>query len=271
MINVYYKTNSMKITILSWNVNGVRAAVRKGFTDFLLSKKPHILGIQEVKIDDTKRNIEKFDFAKYSEHWNSADRPGYAGTMTLLKEKSQIEKRFISHTTGIGKKEYDTEGRVQTLEFDTFYVVNAYFPNTRDDLSRLKFKQDFNKTFLKYIKKLDKKKPVIAMGDFNVAHTEIDLARSKPNEGNAGYTNEERADMTRFLKNEFVDTFRELNPKKIQYSWWTYRFGARSRNVGWRIDYCLVSKRIKNKIKKAFIWDQIPGSDHCPVGIEIDI
>mgnify|MGYP000218156037 CR=1 FL=1 len=235
----------------------------------LATNSAHVIDLRKSKVEPSVK--PKFDFAKYSEHWNSADRPGYAGTMTLLKEKSQIEKRFISHTTGIGKKEYDTEGRVQTLEFDTFYVVNAYFPNTRDDLSRLKFKQDFNKTFLKYIKKLDKKKPVIAMGDFNVAHTEIDLARSKPNEGNAGYTNEERADMTRFLKNEFVDTFRELNPKKIQYSWWTYRFGARSRNVGWRIDYCLVSKRIKNKIKKAFIWDQIPGSDHCPVGIEIDI
>ncbi|PLX28191.1 exodeoxyribonuclease III [Candidatus Parcubacteria bacterium] len=261
----------MKFTIVSWNINGIRAAVRKGFTDFLVNKKPHLIGLQEVKIGSSARKKETFDFAKYAENWNSADRPGYAGTMTLLKERSQLEKRFVGHTTGIGKKEFDTEGRVQTLEFDTFYIVNAYFPNTREDLSRLDFKQDFNKTFLKYIKKLDKKKPVIVMGDLNVAHTEIDLARPKPNEGNAGYTDEERSDMSTFLKNGFTDTFRTLNPKKIQYSWWTYRFGARSRNVGWRIDYVLVSNRILKKVKKAFIWDQVQGSDHCPIGIEIDL
>jgi len=261
----------MKLTIVSWNINGIRAAVRKGFIDFLENKKPHLIGLQEVKIADNTREKEKFDFAKYSEHWNSAKRPGYAGTMTLVKEKSALEKRLLAHTTGIGKKEFDEEGRVQTLEFDTFYIVNAYFPNTRDDLSRLDFKQKFNKAFLSYIKKLDKKKPVIAIGDFNVAHQPIDLARPKPNEGNAGYTDEERRDMTTFLKNGFIDTFRTLHPTKIQYSWWSYRFGARAKNVGWRIDYCLISKRIKNKIKKAFIWDQVEGSDHCPVGVEIDI
>ena len=257
--------------ILSWNINGIRAAIRKGFVDFLVKKKPDICGLQEVKIADGHKDKEMFDFKKYTEHWNSAKRPGYAGTMTLTKEKSYTEKKFIKHTTGMGKKIYDDEGRVQTLEFDKFYFVNAYFPNTKRDLSRLDFKQDFNKIFLKYIKKLDKKKPVIAVGDYNVAHCEIDIARPKDNEKNAGFTIEERNWMTKFLDNNFVDTFRELNPKKIQYSWWTYRFGARSRNVGWRIDYCLVSKRIKNKVKKAFIWNKIQGSDHCPVGIDIDI
>jgi len=260
-----------KSTIVSWNINGIRAAVRKGFVDFLNTKKPDICGLQEVKISDGHKDKKTFDFAKYTEHWNSAKRPGYAGTMTLVKENSNIKKRFIKHTIGVGHKKFDEEGRVQTLEFDKFYLVNAYFPHTRHDLSRLDFKEEFNDAFLKYIKKLDREKPIIAIGDFNVAHEEIDLARPDDNHENPGFTDIERAWMTKYLKAGFVDTYRDLNPKKIQYSWWSYRFGARERDVGWRIDYCLVSKGIKNKAKKAFIWDKIHGSDHCPVGIEIEI
>lgn len=260
-----------KIKIISWNINGIRAVIKKGFTDFLQNYKPHILGLQEVKIDDTKRNIEKFDFQKYSEYWNSSKRPGYAGTMTLVREKTELVKTFINHQTGINHKIFDHEGRIQTLEFEKFYFVNVYFPNTRNDLSRLDFKEKFNELFLKHIKKLDKKKPVIAVADYNVAHTEIDLARPQANEQNAGFTIEERKWMSTFLKKDFVDTFREIHPKKIQYSWWTYRFGARSRNVGWRIDYVLVSKRLLPHVKKAFILDNVMGSDHCPVGIELDI
>ena len=267
--------------IVSWNVNGIRAAVKKNFVDFLKTKKPDILGIQEVKIDNEKRKELKFsaqggpasgwDFKNYTEHWYSSARPGYSGTMTLTKEKSIVEKTFVEHKTGLGHKEFDYEGRVQTLEFKKFFFVNAYFPNSRDDLSRIPFKQDFNKLILKHIKKLDKKKPVILVGDFNVAHEEIDIARPKPNDGKKGFTKEERTDFSKFIKNNFTDTFRTLHPDKIQYSWWSYMGGARKRNVGWRIDYIVVSKRLMKKVKKAFIWDQVQGSDHCPVGIEIDI
>lgn len=257
--------------IISWNINGIRAAVKKGFTDFLTEKKPDILGLQEVKIGKSHREKENFDFKNYLENWYSAKRPGYSGTMTLVKEKSKAEKSFIKHTTGIGVEKFDDEGRTQTLEFEDFYFVNCYFPNTRDDLSRLDFKEEFNDAFLKYIKKLDKKKPVIAVGDYNVAHEPIDLARPKPNEGKAGYTDEERKWMSKFTKAGFVDTFRRFNPEKVQYSWWSYRAKARERNVGWRIDYVLVSERFVDKITKALIWDQVTGSDHCPIGIEIDI
>ncbi|MFA6427318.1 MAG: exodeoxyribonuclease III [Candidatus Magasanikbacteria bacterium] len=261
----------MRLSILSWNVNGIRAVGKKGFADFLIDKKPDILGIQEVKIADTMREKTQFDFGGYTEYWNSAKRPGYAGTMTLLKEKSVLAKRFIGHTTDTNHMEFNGEGRIQTLEFDAFYLVNVYFPNTRHDLSRLPFKEEFNGHFLKYIQKLDKKKPVIAIGDYNVAHEEIDIARPKDNEQNAGFTPQERKWMTKFLRAGFVDTYRELNPKKIQYTWWSFRFNVRKRNIGWRIDYVLASKRLLPKVKTAFIWDQQNGSDHCPIGIEIDI
>ena len=257
--------------ILSWNVNGIRAVGKKGFTDFLIAKKPDILGVQEVKIGDTLREKAAFDFGNYTEFWNSAKRPGYAGTMTLIKEEIDLQKRITKHWVGMKQEEFDGEGRVQTIEFDTFYLINAYFPHTRHDLSRLTFKEEFNDHFLKYIKKLDKKKPVIAIGDYNVAHEEIDIARPKDNEENAGFTPPERKWMTKFLKAGFVDTYRDLNPKKVQYTWWSFRFNARRRNIGWRIDYVLVSKRLLPKVKKAFISDQEIGSDHCPVGIEIDI
>ena len=257
--------------IISWNINGIRAVVKKGFTDFLLSKKPDILGLQEVKIGDLHREKSIFDFNNYDENWYSAKRPGYSGTMTLIKDKSEAQKKFIRHTTGLGIEKFDDEGRTQTLEFADFYFVNCYFPNTRDDLSRLDFKEEFNEAFLKYIKKLDKKKPVIAVGDYNVAHEPIDLARPEPNEGNAGYTNEERKWMSKFTSSGFIDTFRKFNPEKVQYSWWSFRAGARTRNVGWRIDYVMVSERLVSKIKKTFVWDEVKGSDHCPVGIEIDL
>lgn len=257
--------------IISWNVNGIRSVIKKGFTDFLQTKKPDILGLQEVKIGDSHREKEQFDFANYTENWNSAKKPGYSGTMTLVKEKSKVQEYFIAHTTDLGVDKFDDEGRTQTLEFKDFYFVNCYFPNTREDLSRLDFKEEFNDAFLKYIKKLDKKKPVIAVGDYNVAHEPIDLARPEPNEGKAGYTNEERKWMTKFTSAGFVDTFRKINPKKVQYSWWSFRAAARARNVGWRIDYVLVSDRFAKHVKKAFIWDEITGSDHSPVGIELDL
>lgn len=257
--------------IISWNVNGIRAVLKKGFLDFLEKESAEIICLQEVKIDANKKNQEKFNFENYQEFWNSAERPGYSGTMILVKENAQIFKEIIKHKTGINEKIFDYEGRVQTLEFKKFFLINAYFPNSRDDLSRLKLKQKFNKKMLTYLKKLEKIKPVILVGDFNVAHEEIDLSRPKQNEGTNGYTKEERRDFSNFIKNNFIDTFRFFNPNKNEYSWWSFRSGARERNVGWRLDYILCSKKIIKKIKKAYINNTIFGSDHCPVGIDMEI
>jgi len=251
-------------SLVSWNVNGIRAVVKKGFTDFLKKEKPDVLCLQEVKINDSARDKETFDFQNYTEYWNSAQKPGYAGTAILVSEK--LAQPII--TNGLGITEFDSEGRVQTAEFENFFLVNAYFPNTRHDLSRLDFKLKFDNALLYHIKKLEKK-PVILTGDLNVAHEEIDLANPKENDGNPGFHPEERKWMTKFLKAGFVDTFRFLYPKKVQYSWWSYRFGARRRNVGWRIDYFCISDKLKKQLKQAEILDKVIGSDHCPVRVVI--
>ncbi len=237
--------------------------MKKGFPDFLAEHKPDILGLQEIKVTDAAREKEQFDFKGYEELWYPAVRPGYSGTAIFSKEKP------LSYQAGIGVKEFDDEGRVQTAEFVDFYFVNCYFPNSKDDLSRIPFKEAFNEAILKHVKKLEKKKPVVICGDYNVAHEPIDLARPKENEGEKGFTKEERAGMTKFLKNGLVDTFRELYPEKIQYSWWSYYSFARDRNVGWRIDYVLITEKLKAKLTKAFILDEVLGSDHAPVGIQL--
>ena len=252
-------------TFVSWNVNGIRAAIRKGLPDFLKEKKPDILCLQEVKINDSVRAKEKFDFPRYDEFWNSAERPGYAGTAIFVKTSWLKKNPIIKTTNKTGIKKFDSEGRLQTLEFKNFFLINTYFPHSRHDLTRLEFKLQFNDTVLRYIKKLEKQKPVILAGDLNVAHTEIDLTNPKTNTKNPGFRPEERKLMTKFLDSGFIDTFRHLHPKKIQYSWWAYRFNARERNIGWRIDYFCTSKKLKNKIKKAEIWTTVHGSDHCPV------
>jgi exodeoxyribonuclease III len=252
--------------IISWNVNGMRAVMKKGFLDFLKKAEPDILLLQEIKIDDEARLKEKFDFKNYSEFWYPAEKPGYSGTSTLVKSsKLKVE----SFRNGLGNKTFDREGRVQTMELEKFYLVNAYFPNANHELSRLGFKLSFNNQILKYIKILEKKKPVVLCGDFNVAHQEIDLARPKENVGNPGFTDQERQWMTKFLNSGFIDTYRQINKNRIQYTWWGYRFNSRARNVGWRIDYFCVSKKLAKSVKKAYIMDQIMGSDHCPVGIEM--
>lgn len=251
--------------LISWNVNGIRACLRNGFIDSVKKIKPDVLGLQEIKIDNTSRLKAEIDFKDYEEIWNPASRPGYSGTATLTKMKP------LSIKSGIGIAEFDDEGRIQILEFTKFYFINTYFPNSQPTLARLEYKSGFNKALLAHIKKLEKKKPVIICGDFNVAREEIDLARPKENQGLAGFTEEERKWGRKYLDAGLVDTFRQLYPDKIQYSWWTYRFGARSRNVGWRIDYFMVSAKLSKYVKKAFILDQVMGSDHCPVGIEIDI
>lgn len=253
--------------IISWNINGIRAAVKHGFKDFLISQKPDILCLQEIKISDEKKLVTEFDFAGYREYFNGAKRPGYSGTAILIRDDLLKNNWPVSH--GFGLPKFDVEGRVQTLETDKFYLVNVYFPNSNRELSRLGYKLEFNEALLKYFKKLEKKKPLIITGDYNVAHREIDLARPYDNEGNAGFTKEERAWLTKFLKAGYLDTFRELNGQKIQYTWWTYRAAARARNIGWRIDYFCVSAKLRKHLKKAYILDKIMGSDHAPIGLEI--
>lgn len=252
--------------IISWNVNGIRAAVKKGLPSFLSGERPDVLCLQEIKISEAARAKTEFDFAGYREFWNSAARPGYSGTAILVRDGLT---GLIEVKNGLGLIKFDTEGRVQTAEFPKFYLVNVYFPNSNHELSRLGYKLEFNEALLKYVKKLEKKKPVIVTGDFNVAHEEIDLARPKDNEGSAGFTPAERQWMSRFLKAGFIDTFRALNGQKVQYSWWSFRAGARARNIGWRIDYFCVSAKLKGNIKKAYILDKINGSDHAPVGVEL--
>ena len=197
--------------------------MRKGFMDFLASSKPDVVCLQEIKINEAARIKENFDFKGYDEYWNSAERPGYSGTAILVKSQKSIKSKVVDVMNGLGIEEFDCEGRLQTLEFDKFYLLNIYFPNANGELSRLDYKEKFNEAFLKYVKKLEKKKPVIATGDFNVAHQEIDLKNPKPNVGNAGFTDEEREWMDKFLASGLVDVFREKYPEKIQYSWWSYR------------------------------------------------
>lgn len=249
--------------LISWNVNGIRAVIKKGFLDFLKKEKPDVLGLQEIKINDEARLKEGFDFGDYEEYWNSAERPGYSGTVILVRNGLSLEY--------LKKLDWDNEGRIQVLEFNKFYFINVYFPNANHELSRLNFKLDFNDKLLKYIKKLERKKPIVICGDFNVAHEEIDLARPKDNVGNPGFTNEERKWASKFIKEGFIDVFRKMHGNKIQYSWWSYKFNARIRNIGWRIDYFFVSDKIFKYVKKAYILDKIMGSDHCPVGIELDL
>ncbi|MBU1046856.1 exodeoxyribonuclease III [Patescibacteria group bacterium] len=256
--------------IYSWNINGIRAWLKKPeIRDFLVGESPDVLCLQEIKICKDARGKENIDFSEYGykEYWNSADRPGYSGTLILIKEDLVVG--VLSNKNGLGVEKFDIEGRTQTLEFKNFYLINNYFPNSNHELSRLDYKIEYNQALQKLAKKLEKTKPVIITGDFNVAHNEIDLARPKDNIGNAGFTFEERKWIDNFLEDGMIDTFRELHPETIRYTWWAYRSFARERNIGWRIDYFVVSKKLFKKIKKAEIHDDIIGSDHCPISIEI--
>lgn len=257
------------LKIISWNVNGIRAAVRNGFSEFLKKENPDILCLQEIKVDDAARAKAKFDFRDYEECWNPAERKGYSGTAILVRNNIWKNFKCSKVKNGIGIKKFDSEGRVQTLDMGNFYLVNTYFPNANHELTRLGYKLDFNKAIMRYLKKLEQKKPVAICGDFNVAHQEIDLKNPKTNIGNAGFTFEEREWIDKLILNGYIDTFRHFHPDKIQYSWWSYRFNARPRNIGWRIDYFFVSKLFISNIKKAEIHDQIMGSDHCPVRINL--
>jgi len=249
--------------LVSWNVNGIRAVLTKGFEDFFKKIDADIFCIQETKCQEGQVELE---FDGYKSYWNSAEKKGYSGTAIFTK------KEPLSVKYGIGIEEHDKEGRVITLEFDNFYMVDIYTPNSKRELERLDYRQIWEDEIRKYLLGLDKVKPVIMCGDLNVAHKEIDLKNPKTNTHNAGFTIEERNKMTQLLDAGFVDTFRYLYPDKPDcYSWWSYMRKAREKNVGWRIDYFIVSDRLKNKIKEANIYQDVMGSDHCPVGLEIDM
>lgn len=249
--------------IISWNVNGIRACLTKGFAEFFKEINADIFCIQETKCQPEQIELE---YKGYTSYWNSAEKKGYSGTAIFTKIKPKEVKY------GIGIEEHDKEGRVITLEFDNFYMVNIYTPNSKRELERLQYRQIWEDEIRKYLLKLNKNKPVIMCGDLNVAHKEIDLKNPKTNRRNAGFTDEERNKMTELLEAGFIDSFRLLYPdKENAYSWWSYMGKAREKNVGWRIDYFIVSNKIKNTIKEATIYPEIYGSDHCPVGLEIDI
>ncbi len=253
-----------KMKILSWNVNGLRAVINHGFYDFFKNHDFDILCIQETKISQAEIGKNYNQIKGFTSYWNSADKKGYAGTAIFTRIKPN------NVTYGIGIKEFDSEGRVITMEFDDFYLINAYFPNSQHGLKRLEYKLRFNDAFLNYINNLRNKKPIIFCGDLNVAHKEIDLKNPKSNEKNPGFTEEERKWFDKLLKNGYIDTFREFTKEGGHYTWWSYRFNARARNIGWRIDYFIISSELRPQLKNAFIMSNIMGSDHCPVGIEIE-
>jgi exodeoxyribonuclease-3 len=245
---------------VSWNVNGYRACLKKGFEDFFKEVDADIFAIQETKMQEDQKDIA---YDGYYEYWNSADKKGYSGTLIYTKNKP------INVVYGIDGDKYNDEGRIITLEFDKFYFVTVYVPNSKRQLERLEYRVNFENEFREYLTKLDEIKPVIVCGDLNVAHREIDLRNPKSNERNAGYTIEERTKFQNLLDAGFTDSFRYLYPEKIQYTWWSYMFNSRQNNVGWRIDYFIVSNKIKDRIKETIIFDKVEGSDHCPVAIEI--
>ena len=249
--------------LISWNVNGIRACVNKGFKEYFKQAQADIFCIQETKCQPDQIELE---FNEYHSYWNSAKKKGYSGTAIFTK----IEPKQVKY--GIGIEEHDQEGRIITLEFENFYLINNYTPNSKRELERLEYRQQWEDEIRKYLSKLNKKKPVIMCGDLNVAHQEIDLKNPKTNKGNAGFTNEERQKMTMLLETGFTDSFRYLYPQKENsYTWWSYMGKAREKNIGWRIDYFITSNSIQTRIKESAIHDQILGSDHCPVELQIEI
>jgi exodeoxyribonuclease-3 len=252
----------MNLKLVSWNLNGLRAAIKNGLFEFIKNINADIISFQEIKVNEADLPPEIYNLG-YQVYLNSAVKKGYSGTLVLSKVKP------ITMKNGIGNDKFDSEGRVQTLEFDSFYYINSYFPNSQSDLKRLEYKLEFDKLFLEYTETLRKNKPLVIAGDFNVAHTELDIARPKENEHNAGFTKEERDWMSEFLNKGYVDTFRIFNKEGGQYSWWSYRFNARAKNIGWRIDYYIVTSELLKDVKKAMILGQITGSDHAPIILEI--
>ena len=249
--------------LITWNVNGLRACMGKGFLDIVRNEAPDIMCVQETKMQEGQADVP---LEGYIQFWNSAEKKGYSGTATFtLKEPLSVQN-------DIDSPGHDREGRTITLEYDNFYIINVYTPNAQEGLARIDYRMEWEDAFRSYVNKLDEKKPVIICGDLNVAHQEIDLKNPKSNRGNAGFSDEERAKFSELLEAGFTDTFRHLYPDlEGAYTWWTYRFDARANNAGWRIDYFLVSDRIKNKVKDVIIRNDVYGSDHCPVVMYIEL
>ena len=248
--------------LISWNVNGFRACLNKGFEQFFKDTDADFFCIQETKLQPEQAS---FDADGYHQFWYSAEKKGYSGTAIFAK------KEPISAKYGLGIDEHDHEGRAITLEYDDFYLLCVYTPNAQRELARLDYRMKWEDALRDYIKSLDEKKPVIYCGDLNVAHEEIDLKNPKTNHFSAGFSDEERGKFTELLQSGFCDTFRTLYPEKVEYSWWSYMYHAREKNVGWRIDYFVVSERIMDKVKNSRIFTDIMGSDHCPVGLEVEL
>lgn len=247
--------------LISWNVNGIRASMDKGLRNYITAADADVICLQEVKAER-----QQADLAWLKDHqvvWNAASKKGYSGTAVLTRLPVK------SHTLGIGHPEHDNEGRVITVEFPDFYLVNVYTPNAQEELKRLPYRMKWDDDFREYVTRLGQEKPVLACGDFNVAHQEIDIARPKENRRNPGFSDEEREGFGKLLAAGFIDTFRELDPRPQQYSWWSYRANARANNVGWRIDYWLMSAALRPRLKSSLIRPDIHGSDHCPVEMEI--
>ena len=248
--------------IVSWNVNGIRACINKGFNDFFKEADADIFCIQETKLQDEQ--AESIEFEGYTKYINSAVKKGYSGTMIFTKQKP------LNVTYDLGIEEFDKEGRIITLEYDKFFIVNCYTPNSKRELERLDYRMKCEDEVRSYLKRLDDIKPVIYCGDLNVAHEEIDIKNPKTNHFSAGFTDQEREKMTELLNSGFIDTYRYLYPDKIMYSWWSYMRQAREKNIGWRIDYIIVSDSLKNNLKEADILTQVLGSDHCPISLDIE-
>ena len=248
--------------IVSWNVNGIRACINKGFNDFFKEADADIFCIQETKLQDEQ--AESIEFEGYTKYINSAVKKGYSGTMIFTKQKP------LNVTYDLGIEEFDKEGRIITLEYDKFFIVNCYTPNSKRELERLDYRMKWEDEVRSYLKRLDDIKPVIYCGDLNVAHEEIDIKNPKTNHFSAGFTDQEREKMTELLNSGFIDTYRYLYPDKIMYSWWSYMRQAREKNIGWRIDYIIVSDALKNNLKEADILTQVLGSDHCPISLDIE-
>lgn len=248
---------------VSWNVNGLRACMGKGFMDFFNSVDADVFCLQETKLQEGQITM---DLPGYHQYWNYAEKKGYSGTAMFTK------KQPLSVAYGIGIKEHDTEGRVITAEFDTFYLITVYVPNSGEELKRLDYRMTWEDAFLAYVKKLEEKKPVIYCGDLNVAHKEIDIKNAKSNRGHSGFTDEEREKMSIALDSGHTDTFRYFYPdQEGMYSWWSYRFHAREKNTGWRIDYFIASDSLNDRLSSAKIWTEIYGSDHCPVELVAEV
>lgn len=247
---------------ISWNVNGLRACVGKNFEEDFKKLDADFFCLQETKMQEGQLELH---FEGYESYWNYAEKKGYSGTAIYTKHKP------LGVSYGMGVEEHDHEGRIITLEYDNFYLATVYTPNSQTELKRLDYRMTWEDEFHKFLKNLDEKKPVIVCGDMNVAHEEIDIKNPKSNRRNAGFTDEEREKMTELLGDGFIDTFRYKHPEEVKYSWWSYRFKAREKNAGWRIDYFLVSDRIKDQIESAEIHTEIMGSDHCPVEVDLNL